>query len=121
MEQLGCIFVHAGHDGAAPTWELPEYDTTGWTEPVTKVLTLKGHVQDVAENAVDFGHVAAVHKYSDLEDPVLRIEGPRMYSNFGVTRRNPFVPIACPSSASTTASSSPPHSSTRIRCPSASA
>ena len=23
----------------------------GWTEPVTKVLTLKGHVQDVAENS----------------------------------------------------------------------
>ena len=93
MEQLGCIFVHAGHDGAAPTWELPEYDTTGWTEPVTKVLTLKGHVQDVAENAVDFGHFAAVHEYSDLEDPVLRIDGPRMYSRFGFTRRNPFLPI----------------------------
>ena len=56
--------VHVGHNGAAPTWELPEYDTTGWTEPVTKVLTLKGHVQDVAENAVDFGHFAAVHEYS---------------------------------------------------------
>jgi nitrite reductase/ring-hydroxylating ferredoxin subunit len=94
MEQLGCIFVHAGHDGAAPTWELPEYDTTGWTEPVTKVLTLKGHVQDVAENAVDFGHFAAVHKYSNLEDPVLRIEGPRMYSKFGFTRRNPLLPTS---------------------------
>ena len=92
MEQLGCIFVHAGHDGAAPTWQLPEYDMDGWTEPVIKVLTLKGHVQDVAENAVDFGHFAAVHKYSNLEDPVLRIEGPRMYSKFGFTRRNPLLP-----------------------------
>jgi nitrite reductase/ring-hydroxylating ferredoxin subunit len=94
VEQLGCIFVHAGHDGAAPTWELPEYDKDGWTEPVTKVLTLKGHVQDVAENAVDFGHFATVHKYSDLEDPVVRIEGPRMYSKFGFARRNPLLPIS---------------------------
>ena len=93
MEQLGCIFVHAGHGGATPTWELPRYDMRGWTEPVTKVLTLKGHVQDVAENAVDFGHFAAVHEYSDLEDPVLRIEGPRMHSKFGFTRRNPFLPM----------------------------
>jgi len=92
MEQLGCIFVYAGHDGMAPTWELPEYDTVGWTEPVTKVLTLKGHVQDVAENSVDFGHFAAVHEYSDLEDPVLQIDGPRLHSKFGFTRRNPFVP-----------------------------
>lgn len=94
VEQLGCIFVHAGHDGAAPTWELPEYDKDGWTEPVTKVLTLKGHVQDVAENAVDFGHFATVHKYSDLEDPVVRIEGPRMYSKFGFARRNPLLPTS---------------------------
>jgi nitrite reductase/ring-hydroxylating ferredoxin subunit len=94
MEQLGCIFVHAGHNGAAPTWKLPRYDMEGWTEPVTKVLTLKGHVQDVAENAVDFGHFAAVHKYSKLEEPVLRIEGPRLHSKFGFTRRNPLFPAS---------------------------
>jgi cholesterol 7-dehydrogenase len=92
MEQLGCIFVHAGHHGAAPTWKLPKYDTDGWTEPVTKVLTLKGHVQDVAENAVDFGHFGAVHKYSDLRDPILELDGPHMHSKFGFSRRHPFLP-----------------------------
>jgi hypothetical protein len=94
MEQLGCIFVHVGHNGAAPTWELPRYDTDGWTEPVTKVLTLKGHVQDVAENAVDFGHFSAVHEYSDLLDPTLTVDGPRMHSKFGFSRRHPFLPGA---------------------------
>ena len=92
VEQLGCIFIHAGHNGAAPTWELPEYDTTGWTKPITKVLALKGHVQDVAENAVDIGHFGAVHNYSNLEDPVLEIDGPRLHSRFGFTRRNPLFP-----------------------------
>jgi hypothetical protein len=58
------------------------------------VLTLKGHVQDVAENSVDFGHFAAVHDYTDLEDPVLRIDGPRLHSKFGFTRRNPFLPAS---------------------------
>jgi cholesterol 7-dehydrogenase len=92
MEQLDCIFVYAGHGGATPTWDLPKYDTDGWTEPLTKVLTLKGHVQDVAENAVDFGHFGAVHEYSDLLDPVLEIDGPRMYSKFGFSRRHPLLP-----------------------------
>jgi nitrite reductase/ring-hydroxylating ferredoxin subunit len=94
MEQLGCIFVYAGHDGDAPTWQLPTYDTDGWTETVTKVLTLKGHVQDVAENAVDFGHFQAVHEYSDLRDPTLETDGPRMHSKFGFSRRHPFLPWA---------------------------
>lgn len=92
VEQLGCIFVHVGRGGADPAWELSEYSTIGWTEPVHTVLTLKGHVQDVAENAVDFGHFAAVHGYSRLEDPVLRVDGPRLHSKFGFTRRNPILP-----------------------------
>jgi phenylpropionate dioxygenase-like ring-hydroxylating dioxygenase large terminal subunit len=94
MEQLGCIFVYAGHDGAAPTWVLPKYDTNGWTKPLTKVLPLKGHIQDIAENSVDFGHFAAVHEYSDLQDPTLRIDGPRLYSKFAFTRKNPFFPMS---------------------------
>jgi len=94
MEQLGCIFVYVDHDDAAPTWELPRYPTKGWTKPVTKVLTLKGHVQDVAENAVDFGHFATVHDYSDLQDPTLTLDGPRMHSKFGFSRRHPFLPGA---------------------------
>jgi nitrite reductase/ring-hydroxylating ferredoxin subunit len=92
VEQLGCIFVYDGPE-SPPRWDLPKYDTAGWTEPITKVLVLKGHVQDVAENAVDFGHFAAVHGYSDLEDPVLRIDGPSLYSKFGFTRRNPILPF----------------------------
>jgi nitrite reductase/ring-hydroxylating ferredoxin subunit len=91
-EQLGCIFVHVGHQGAPPSWRLPDYEAKGWTRPVTKVLTLKGHVQDVAENAVDFGHFAAVHEYSKLEDPQLSIDGPHMHSKFGFSRRNPLFP-----------------------------
>lgn len=92
-EQLGCIFVYAGRGSVAPTWQLPEYETNGWTNPITKVLLLKGHVQDIAENAVDFGHFASVHDYSDLEDTTLRIDGPRLYSKFGFTRENPFFPL----------------------------
>ena len=92
VEQLDCVFVYAGRNDAAPSWALPKYETSGWTKPVTKVLTLKGHVQDVAENSVDFGHFAAVHGYSNLEDPVFRIDGPHLHSRFGFTRRNPFAP-----------------------------
>jgi len=91
-EQLGCVFAYAGHDCDPPPWPLPVYDTNGWTKPVTKVLTLKGHVQDVAENAVDFAHFAAVHGYSDLRDPVLHVDGPHLHSRFGFARKNPLLP-----------------------------
>lgn len=91
-EQLGCIFVYAGHEGEQPPWRLPAYAEEGWSKPVTKVLTLKGHVQDVAENAVDFGHFVAVHDYSNLEDPALRLDGPHMHSKFGFSRRSPLLP-----------------------------
>jgi phenylpropionate dioxygenase-like ring-hydroxylating dioxygenase large terminal subunit len=70
------------------------FDTNGWTKPLTKVLPLKGHIQDIAENSVDFGHFAAVHEYSDLQDPTLRIDGPRLYSKFAFTRKNPFFPMS---------------------------
>jgi phenylpropionate dioxygenase-like ring-hydroxylating dioxygenase large terminal subunit len=91
VEQLGCIFVYDGPEDP-PRWQLPAYETAGWTDPITKVLRLKGHVQDVAENSVDFGHFAAVHGYTDLEDPIVRIEGPHLYSKFGFARRNPLFP-----------------------------
>lgn len=59
---------------------------------MTKVLTLEGHVQDVAENSADFGHFAAVHGYTNLRDPTLRVDGPHVHSKFGFTRRNPILP-----------------------------
>jgi phenylpropionate dioxygenase-like ring-hydroxylating dioxygenase large terminal subunit len=90
-EQLGCIFAYADLHHAQPTWSLPKYETAGWTDPFTKVLILKGHVQDVAENSVDFGHFAAVHRYFDLQDPLLEIDGPHMHSRFGFSRRHPFL------------------------------
>lgn len=93
-EQLGCVFAYADLHGAEPTWNLPRYETAGWTDPITKVLTLKGHVQDVAENSVDFGHFAAVHEYFDLREPLLEIDGPHMHSRFGFSRRHPFLRAA---------------------------
>lgn len=90
VEQLGCIFVHAGNE--RPSWELPRYDTEGWSAPMTRVLTLRGHVQDVAENAVDFAHFSVVHGYSNLKEPTLEVDGPHLHSKFGFSRRNPFTP-----------------------------
>lgn len=92
VEQLGCVFVYTSEDAQGIGWALPKYDSKGWTKPVTKVLTLKGHVQDVAENSVDFGHFGAVHGYTNLRDPSLRVDGPHLHSKFGFTRRNPFLP-----------------------------
>ncbi|MEM8605943.1 MAG: Rieske 2Fe-2S domain-containing protein [Myxococcota bacterium] len=91
-EQLGCIFVYFGHDDSTPDWTLPQYDTAGWTRPRTRVLQLKGHVQDIAENSVDLGHFAAVHAYSELDEPTIRMDGPYLHSKFGFTRKNPFFP-----------------------------
>ncbi len=94
VEQLGCIFVFMGTAHSAPPWQLPLYDTRGWTKPLTRVLWLDGHVQDVAENAVDYGHFSSVHGYSNLQQPVLEISGPTLRSKFGFTRAHPLWPAA---------------------------
>lgn len=72
------LFVYYDRDENPPSWELPEIDTEGWTPPKSYAWDLSCHPQDIAENAIDLGHLKVVHGYDPLE--VLKpfsADGPR--------------------------------------------
>lgn len=92
VERYGFIFIFFSVDRRIADWYLPTLDMEGWTAPHIKTLRLEGHVQDTTENAVDLGHLGAVHDYFNIRDPELRIEGTHLHSRFGFDRKNPFLP-----------------------------
>ncbi len=66
----GMVFIHHHADGAAPRFELPsvaELGAPGWSGYHKLGWRIRMHVQEIAENAVDFGHFDQVHAY--LEYP----------------------------------------------------
>jgi nitrite reductase/ring-hydroxylating ferredoxin subunit len=89
-ERHGFVFAYFG--GGSPTFSLPPMSLDGWSSVRARTLTLRGHVEDVAENGVDYGHFAAVHRYSRLADPYFAIDGATLHTRFGFDRQNPFVP-----------------------------
>ena len=62
-EVNGAIFVWHHADGAPPSWEIAAQPTEGFPTPFRQVSTLVDHPQDVVENAVDTGHIGALHGY----------------------------------------------------------
>nr|WP_184078403.1 Rieske 2Fe-2S domain-containing protein [Nocardiopsis mwathae] len=66
------VFIGYEQDGSAPAWQIP--DLSGppqrpYCRPVHHTFTLAGHPQEVCENAVDSGHLAALHGFTVLQPP----------------------------------------------------
>ena len=94
LERNGAIFAWFDEAGRPPLWDLPLVDFSGFTPLRTKVWErLASHPQETTENSVDFGHLAVVHGYEDVEmiEP-LRTEGPLLTAAYGMKRKNPFLP-----------------------------
>ncbi|MFN7953643.1 MAG: Rieske 2Fe-2S domain-containing protein [bacterium] len=89
-ELAGQVMVFVSARRASPDWSPPEPDRSGFTEPRWVTLALSGHVQDAAENGVDLGHFAAVHRYTNLRDPEIRVAERVLYTRFGFDRASPF-------------------------------
>jgi nitrite reductase/ring-hydroxylating ferredoxin subunit len=62
-EVNGAIFVWHHASGALPTWEIAPQSTDGFAPPFRQFATLVDHPQEVVENAVDTGHIGALHGY----------------------------------------------------------
>jgi nitrite reductase/ring-hydroxylating ferredoxin subunit len=88
----GQTMVFHAADRRAPDWSLPSLPSDGWSPARWRTLELRGYVQDVAENGVDLAHFAVVHRYSDVRDPVLEVDGARLHSRFSFARANPLLP-----------------------------
>lgn len=66
-EVHGVILAYFDPAGREPGWEIPDFDTEGWTDPLVKSWTFRGHPQETTENSVDFAHFAEVHQYSEVQ------------------------------------------------------
>lgn len=90
-ERNGFILVWHDAKDNAPEWEVPEVSNEGWTEIMTTDFKLRSHPQETTENAVDLGHFAVVHEYTDIE--VLReakLDGPYLNAVYAFSRKAPM-------------------------------
>jgi nitrite reductase/ring-hydroxylating ferredoxin subunit len=86
------LLVYHDPESAAPTWEVPELDRTGWSAPVFRRFELSAHPQVTTENSVDLGHFSSVHGYESVR--LLRdakIDGPYLSTAYMAQRPAPLV------------------------------
>ncbi|MFI6587600.1 Rieske 2Fe-2S domain-containing protein [Embleya sp. NPDC050493] len=63
-EVNGVVFVWRHRDASAPTWHIPKLALNDYPHTRQFTARLRGHPQDVVENAVDIGHITPVHGYN---------------------------------------------------------
>lgn len=77
-ERNGAIMVWHHRAGAAPAWELPSIPTGDFPAPVRHVYTIVDHPQEIAENAIDVGHIGPIHHYRNVRvRRPMAVDGPR--------------------------------------------
>jgi nitrite reductase/ring-hydroxylating ferredoxin subunit len=83
-EVNGWVLVHHDPTGRPPSWHIPsDPEEPGWTRTRSKTFLLPGHVQDLAENSVDIGHLGLVHGYREIETLAeLEAEGPLLRARY---------------------------------------
>jgi nitrite reductase/ring-hydroxylating ferredoxin subunit len=91
-EICGVIMVWHGPAGQPP-WEVqPPEDESGWRPIRHRIVKVRSHPQEVAENSVDFGHLNAVHGFQNVKliEP-LTVDGPRLSTRLSFVRPVPFM------------------------------
>ncbi len=87
-EQQGVLLVHHDHLGRAPSWEVPDHETDGWTPLAHRSFEIEGHPQETTENGVDVGHFQRVHGFlAATQQNPLTLDGPRLFIGYRMTMR----------------------------------
>ena len=83
------VFAWWGSGGRPPEWHLPDGPPPGaeWCKLGFRTLRFPGHVQQLAENSVDFGHLAYIPGYDNVT-PLgsMSVEGAYLRSTFEFKR-----------------------------------
>ena len=88
-EVFGIIMLYLGPSEIGPKFELPELKQDGWSSLRYSKWTVRGHVQDMAENNFDYNHFSVVHGYSNLEIiDKFNSDGPLLKSKVSMTRHS---------------------------------
>jgi len=64
----GLVLAWFHPTGAAPTFDVPQADATGFSASSFSTVDIAGHPQETTENSVDLGHLSIVHGYHDVEE-----------------------------------------------------
>jgi nitrite reductase/ring-hydroxylating ferredoxin subunit/putative sterol carrier protein len=64
-ETNGVVLVWNDPAGSAPDFEVPARDEAEWSSSRTLQWTLRTHVQEIMESAVDWAHFGPVHRMRD--------------------------------------------------------
>lgn len=92
IRELGGLVV-AWFDpaGAPPDFEPPALEPgEEWNAPMTSCWTFDGNPQDIAENAVDLGHLLVTHGYVEPHATAeLETRGPVLDARYRFTRESP--------------------------------
>lgn len=67
-EVNGFVFAWYHPEAAPPSFELPEFETDGWSDLLEHCWEIDGHPQETTENSVDLGHFSIVHGYTAVEE-----------------------------------------------------
>ena len=81
IQRFGFLFAWHDPAGGSPTFDIPDFDFVGWTEPVVTTISIKAHVETIHENGVDTVHFGIVHGFP-LSDPAYKESGPSFHSEF---------------------------------------
>ncbi|NUP09236.1 MAG: Rieske 2Fe-2S domain-containing protein [Polyangiaceae bacterium] len=78
-EMLGTVLLYFHETAETPTWEPPLDDGPIWSRPTHDVFSLTSHPQEIAENAVDTGHLTWIHGFSEAtRTGPLEVDGHRV-------------------------------------------
>lgn len=91
-EVNGILLGGLAAGGGAPSWEVPQLDTGGWSRLVHQRFVLTAHPQETTENSVDLGHFAAVHHYQSVRmRRAVVTDGPYLSTAYGAQRAAPLL------------------------------
>lgn len=89
-ERNGALLVWHHPDGLPPSFEVPEPEMLPMTSvdrSTTSCFELAGHPVATSENSVDLAHLAAVHRYTDVEmESSFRTDGTAAFVSYSMTR-----------------------------------
>jgi phenylpropionate dioxygenase-like ring-hydroxylating dioxygenase large terminal subunit len=81
IERFGFLFAWHDPTGDGPTFDIPDLDLEGWTDPQVTTIPIKAHVETIHENGVDMVHFGVVHGFF-LSDPAYDDRGVSFHSEF---------------------------------------
>ena len=81
IERFGFLFAWHDPSGGGPTFDIPDLDLDGWTDPRSTTLAIRAHVETIHENGVDAVHFGIVHGFF-LSEPAYDDHGTSFHSEF---------------------------------------